>query len=542
MYELDETQIINLRKLSQAGTSCAKCHKKNCPLQRCSKCSFRSYCSEKCQKAHWPEHKSECREFIGDLSRQQLILFDPNNPFERAIQEFDDSNFNERDFHQFIYTIAHRYFPIVGEEDPAIKTFGRGLLTEAAYAKLNALVIRALIEFCNYRDMTKLCLSSIGSYMREYCEFKDEIMVTVQRIGTLIEAGLVDALFNVIRIHAPLRNIFPYSCWVIIHHLVRVDNSECLKTFGRKDIGGVAITTIRYFNKIETCCLITLEAVAILTQSALHKKRAIPQLYSKELSLQIIVCMKRFPSLLMNTNCCAILEYFTDRYPEAIVDLVALGALGTIVAVIEAFPTDPQLMTSSSKIIVTLCNDGNCRRSRNSHQCIIAGCMALLGSVPHHLDYPETCFYIIQGVRLSAEPMGLFSRIFARPGNGFETLAILFKNHLRNVSCVLQYCILIRSVLSSQEFNWNSDETAEAKAVLEADILPCMLVCLRLHLHPEIAELVMNLIGGLKLALFWIEKKLTEEEAALVRQYMQQHSSIPYVQSEGSAILKELEH
>lgn len=46
-------------------TICAACKKKQQPslLSRCARCRQVYYCNDKCQRAHWSIHKSECREY-----------------------------------------------------------------------------------------------------------------------------------------------------------------------------------------------------------------------------------------------------------------------------------------------------------------------------------------------------------------------------------------------------------------------------------------------------------------------------------------------
>ena len=41
---------------------CAFCHSKTGTLKRCSGCKRVFYCSKKCQKSHWKEHKPECQK------------------------------------------------------------------------------------------------------------------------------------------------------------------------------------------------------------------------------------------------------------------------------------------------------------------------------------------------------------------------------------------------------------------------------------------------------------------------------------------------
>ncbi|KAL4452293.1 hypothetical protein ABPG75_007955 [Micractinium tetrahymenae] len=40
---------------------CSGCKQKACGLRKCSRCRHVSYCSRECQKAHWAEHKQDCK-------------------------------------------------------------------------------------------------------------------------------------------------------------------------------------------------------------------------------------------------------------------------------------------------------------------------------------------------------------------------------------------------------------------------------------------------------------------------------------------------
>jgi len=44
------------------STSCGSCGSSTGPLAACRSCKSVSYCNVACQKAHWKDHRKECRE------------------------------------------------------------------------------------------------------------------------------------------------------------------------------------------------------------------------------------------------------------------------------------------------------------------------------------------------------------------------------------------------------------------------------------------------------------------------------------------------
>jgi len=47
------------------GRSCARCGNRNQVLMCCARCHEVSYCGRACQRAHWAQHKKECRRCFG---------------------------------------------------------------------------------------------------------------------------------------------------------------------------------------------------------------------------------------------------------------------------------------------------------------------------------------------------------------------------------------------------------------------------------------------------------------------------------------------
>jgi hypothetical protein len=50
------------------GRRCAKCGCGSIEMPRCSGCRRVFYCSKKCQREHWPDHKAACRAWQAELA------------------------------------------------------------------------------------------------------------------------------------------------------------------------------------------------------------------------------------------------------------------------------------------------------------------------------------------------------------------------------------------------------------------------------------------------------------------------------------------
>lgn len=48
--------------ISKPLKKCVQCEATDKKLSRCARCLIVTYCSQECQKAHWPTHKKVCRE------------------------------------------------------------------------------------------------------------------------------------------------------------------------------------------------------------------------------------------------------------------------------------------------------------------------------------------------------------------------------------------------------------------------------------------------------------------------------------------------
>lgn len=58
---------------SDTGEVCIHCLKPFPKLKVCSKCKWAKYCSEGCQKAHWPDHKDDCRNGSTGMKCKKLL-------------------------------------------------------------------------------------------------------------------------------------------------------------------------------------------------------------------------------------------------------------------------------------------------------------------------------------------------------------------------------------------------------------------------------------------------------------------------------------
>jgi len=65
--------VVLQRKLENHNRTCGYCKKMNDGLKRCTKCLKVAYCNQKCQRAHWSQHKFDCRKTFQHISIPFII-------------------------------------------------------------------------------------------------------------------------------------------------------------------------------------------------------------------------------------------------------------------------------------------------------------------------------------------------------------------------------------------------------------------------------------------------------------------------------------
>ena len=65
--------------MSREHIECDACDKPNA-TKRCSNCKLVFYCSAKCQRSHWPQHKPDCRSFHQSLAAELAYRTAPEAP------------------------------------------------------------------------------------------------------------------------------------------------------------------------------------------------------------------------------------------------------------------------------------------------------------------------------------------------------------------------------------------------------------------------------------------------------------------------------
>jgi hypothetical protein len=60
---IEYSKFLGIQKTGPINWFCEQC-KKTGPWKKCSKCKYARYCSEDCQKLHWPTHKEKCKKLL----------------------------------------------------------------------------------------------------------------------------------------------------------------------------------------------------------------------------------------------------------------------------------------------------------------------------------------------------------------------------------------------------------------------------------------------------------------------------------------------
>ena len=80
------------RAIRDRSVACSQCDASGVALKCCGTCRLAYYCSSKCQRSNWKEHKPQCRapgeHFLGDIVRLQGLYKRPelNGQFARVIR------------------------------------------------------------------------------------------------------------------------------------------------------------------------------------------------------------------------------------------------------------------------------------------------------------------------------------------------------------------------------------------------------------------------------------------------------------------------
>lgn len=82
------TYFFRLRQDESTSPMCQTCpNLANKTLMRCGGCKLAYYCSLKCQKSDWPEHKMVCKTLSKGSKKERNVLWQLANTIRKAIEE-----------------------------------------------------------------------------------------------------------------------------------------------------------------------------------------------------------------------------------------------------------------------------------------------------------------------------------------------------------------------------------------------------------------------------------------------------------------------
>lgn len=465
-------------------------------MKRCGNCNIRFYCSSECQKIHWRQHKSECKQTQENAKAlmcadQQLDL---NHPFEAMVAAFYSTPFSELSCRNACDCAMD--FLV----DTSTKELNRdfSLFSDLGFMRLTTFSIKALTAFPENSEIIQKHLNLIVLYMN-YLIIKtlENGVRGVIRLDLLFRAGMMEPVVESIRLHIGIMKIAQLG-WFILAELSMVDHSKYLQALARAGVVELAITSLRVQARDADACLCITRTMSNFAEQINAKEMTVPNLLEQPLALSIIVAMKRhrFHSE-MQAECCLFLHRALMGPSDAsyVPMLIALGAFEATVDAMSRLPTDNTVVHPGAIILDYLCVQYFADTSKPKNT---SASLALVSSLPHFYDFFDApAWEWITSAILDINIASAASeKKFVCPGYGIRILAVLLKKCQGDAVVIGNVSAIIANVIRHATHQWGRAEQEYGYLLLslKPELLQLLNQCLQKHMNCGRSVLVDNIV------------------------------------------------